>query len=218
MQRSSGHATPKYAALVYYFVLKHHRSFLWAPLICLKTDPTKEFSFHKFHPSLQKFYQPEKMGSSQERRLEVQPTSWQMLSQTLTPPISFSKSPIAFPQIIYFPLSSLHSPSLPLLRQYVVVQSLSCVWPFAIPWTAARQTSLSLTVSRSLPEFMSIVSVMPSSCLILQYSLLLRPSIFPTNLGLRDFPGGPVVKNLPANAGATGSILGSGRSHMLQGN
>ena len=133
MKRSSGHATPKYAALVYYFVLKPHRSFLWAPLICLKTDPKKEFQFHKFHPSLQKFYQPEKMGSSQERRIEVQPTSWQTLSQTLTPPTSFSKSPIAFPQIIYFPLSSLHSPSLPLLIQYVVVHLLSCVWPFAIP-------------------------------------------------------------------------------------
>ena len=30
-----------------------------------------------------------------------------------------------------------------------------------------------------------------------------------------DFPGGPVVKNLPANAGDTGSIPGPGRSHML---
>ena len=32
-----------------------------------------------------------------------------------------------------------------------------------------------------------------------------------------DFPGGTVVKNLPANAGDTGSIPGPGRSHMLQG-
>ena len=29
----------------------------------------------------------------------------------------------------------------------------------------------------------------------------------------RDFPGGPVVKNPPANAGDTGSIPGLGRSH-----
>ena len=29
-----------------------------------------------------------------------------------------------------------------------------------------------------------------------------------------DFPGGTVVKNLPANAGDTGSIPGLGRSHM----
>ena len=32
------------------------------------------------------------------------------------------------------------------------------------------------------------------------------------------FPGGAVVKNLPANAGDKGSSLGPGRSHMLQSN
>ena len=32
------------------------------------------------------------------------------------------------------------------------------------------------------------------------------------------FPGGPVVKNLSANAGNMGSIPGLGRSHMPQGN
>ena len=31
------------------------------------------------------------------------------------------------------------------------------------------------------------------------------------------FPGGPVVKNPPCNAGDTGSISGLGRSYMLQG-
>ena len=30
----------------------------------------------------------------------------------------------------------------------------------------------------------------------------------------RDFPGGAVVKNPPANAGTTGSSPGPGRSHM----
>ena len=34
----------------------------------------------------------------------------------------------------------------------------------------------------------------------------------------RDFPGGTVVKNLPANAGDTGSSPGPGRSHMPWGN
>ena len=34
----------------------------------------------------------------------------------------------------------------------------------------------------------------------------------------QDFPGGPVVKNLPANAGDMGSIPGPGRLHMLRGN
>ena len=35
---------------------------------------------------------------------------------------------------------------------------------------------------------------------------------------LRDFPGGPVFKNSPADAGDTGLIPGPGRSHMLQSN
>ena len=35
---------------------------------------------------------------------------------------------------------------------------------------------------------------------------------------LRDFPGGAVVKNLPANAGNTGLIPGLGRSHMPRSN
>ena len=34
----------------------------------------------------------------------------------------------------------------------------------------------------------------------------------------RDFPGGTVVKSLPANTGDTGSIPGPGRSHMRQSN
>ena len=37
------------------------------------------------------------------------------------------------------------------------VQSLSRVWLLVTPWTAARQASLSLTNSRSLPNLMSIV-------------------------------------------------------------
>ena len=32
-----------------------------------------------------------------------------------------------------------------------------------------------------------------------------------------DFPGGPVVKNLPANAGDTDSIPGPGRFHVPEG-
>ena len=35
---------------------------------------------------------------------------------------------------------------------------------------------------------------------------------------IEGFPGGPMVKNPPANAGDTGSIPGLGRSPMLQGN
>ena len=58
-----------------------------------------------------------------------------------------------------------------------VVQSLSRVRLFATPWTAARQAYLSFTASQSLPEFMSIESVMPSNFLIFCHPLLLL-SIF----------------------------------------
>ena len=47
-----------------------------------------------------------------------------------------------------------------------------------IPWTAALQTFLSITNSRSLLKLMSIKSVMPSNHLILCCPLLLPPSIF----------------------------------------
>ena len=60
------------------------------------------------------------------------------------------------------------------------VQSLSCVWLFATPRTAARQASLSITSSQSLLKLMPIMSVMPSNHLILCLPLLLLPSIFPS--------------------------------------
>ena len=47
------------------------------------------------------------------------------------------------------------------------VQSLSCVWLFVTPWTAARQASLSITSSWSLRKLTSIESVMTSNLLIL---------------------------------------------------
>ena len=63
-------------------------------------------------------------------------------------------------------------------------------------WTAAPQASLSLTISRSLPKFMSIASVMPPSHLILWRPLL--PSIFPS---IRDFSsesaGPPISRSHP---------------------
>ena len=61
----------------------------------------------------------------------------------------------------------------------VVVQLLSCVRLFATPWIAAHQPLLSFTISWSLLKLMSIESVMPSHHLILCYTLLLLPSIFP---------------------------------------
>ena len=64
--------------------------------------------------------------------------------------------------------------------QFSSFQLLSHVWPFATPWTAACQASLSITNSRSLLKLMSIESVMPFDHLILCHPLLLLPSNFPS--------------------------------------
>ena len=63
------------------------------------------------------------------------------------------------------------------------VQSLSHVQLFVTPWTAARQVSLSITNAWNLPKFMSILSVMPSSHLILCRPLLLMSPIPPNIRG-----------------------------------
>ena len=60
-----------------------------------------------------------------------------------------------------------------------VVQSLSRVQLFAIPWTTACQASLSFTISWSLLILMSFESVILSDHLILGHLLLFLPSIFP---------------------------------------
>ena len=62
----------------------------------------------------------------------------------------------------------------------VVVQLPSRVWLFTTPWTIAYQASLSLTISQSLPKFISIESVIPFNHLTLCHPLLLLPSIFPS--------------------------------------
>ena len=62
--------------------------------------------------------------------------------------------------------------------QFTSVQSLSRMWLFAAPWTAANQASLSITSSQSLLKLMSIELVMPSNSLILCCTLLLPHSVF----------------------------------------
>ena len=71
-------------------------------------------------------------------------------------------------QAFNFDNSSVHFSSL---------QSLSRVQLFVTPWIAARQASLSITNSRSLPKLMFIESVISSSHLILCHPLLLLPLI-----------------------------------------
>ena len=83
--------------------------------------------------------------------------------------------------------------------QFISVQSLSRVRLFATPWTAARQASLSITNSWSLPKLMSIESVMPSSHLILCHLLLLLPPIPPS---IRVFSNESCVGNLISGSSA----------------
>ena len=61
-----------------------------------------------------------------------------------------------------------------------LIQSLSPVWLFVTPWTAASQASLSITNSRSSLKLTSIESVMPSNHLVLSHPLILLPSVFPS--------------------------------------
>ena len=80
-------------------------------------------------------------------------------------------------------LSFLYSPTLTSIHDHwknhsPCWKSLSGVQLFVTPWTAARHSSLSLTIFWSFPKFMS--SVMPSNHLILCCPLLLLPSIFPS--------------------------------------
>ena len=74
--------------------------------------------------------------------------------------------------------------------ELAVVQSLSRVWLFATPWTAALQASLSFTIFQSLFKLMSVESMMPSNHLILCCPLFLLPSIFPS---IRVFPNESVL-------------------------
>ena len=77
------------------------------------------------------------------------------------------------------PVIICHLDSLPVTDEkpitFVVAQSLSPVWLFVTPRTAACQASLSLTISWSLPKFICSESVMPSNHPVLCHSLLLLP-------------------------------------------
>ena len=73
---------------------------------------------------------------------------------------------------------------MPVVLVIIVVQSLSRVWLFVTPWTAACKASLSFTVSQNLLKLLSIELVTPSNRLILCHPLLLLPSIFPS---IREF-------------------------------
>ena len=85
---------------------------------------------------------------------------------------------------------------------FVVVQSLRLVQLFATTWTAARQASLSITISWSLPKFMSIESVIPSS-----HHPLLPSFPFAFNLSAASFPVSQLFTSGGQSIGASASVL-----------
>ena len=97
----------------------------------------------------------------------------------------------------------------PLLTTVVVFQSLSHVWLFVTPWTAAYQDSLSFTISRNLLKLMSIESVMPSNHLILWHPFILLPSIFPS---IRVFSS---ESALHKSIGTLGQSIGASASALV---
>ena len=94
-----------------------------------------------------------------------------------------------------------------------VVQSLSRVWVFETPWTIARQTPLSSTVSWSLLKFMSIESVMLSNHLILHCLLLFF--YFPSFLASGSFVISRLFTSSGQSIGASARSLGN---QYLEGN
>ena len=98
--------------------------------------------------------------------------------------------------------------------------------PTATPWTVAYQAPPSMGFSRQeywsglpLPSAGDLPSpeIEPGSPALQADSLPSEPSgkpyhwqWLPSILRMRDFPDGQVVKNLPSNAGDTGSISGLG--------
>ena len=75
----------------------------------------------------------------------------------------------------------------PMLDEYLLLLfSHSVVSDSAIPWTAARQASLSFTISWSLLKFMSVELVMPPNHHIVCRPLLLLPSIFSSIFSIKS--------------------------------
>ena len=76
---------------------------------------------------------------------------------------------------------SLQLPWMLLFFFFSSVHSLSCVWLFVTPRTAAHQASLSITNSQSLLKLMPIELMMPSNHLILCHPLLLLLQFSPAS-------------------------------------
>ena len=84
----------------------------------------------------------------------------------------------------------------------VVVQSLSCVWLSATPWTIVCQASLSFTISQNLLKLMSIESVTPFNHLILWCPFSSCPQSFPSS---GSFPENQLFASGGQSIGASAS-------------
>ena len=91
-----------------------------------------------------------------------------------------------------------------IIYRVVVIQSPSHVWLFMTPWTATHQSSLSLTISKSLLKFKSIEWVMPPNNVILCCPFLFLPSIFPAS---GSFPMSQLFASGVQSIGASASAL-----------
>ena len=129
-----------------------------------------------------------------------------LLIPDLTPDILcvFESKCVGFPGDLYT-CPSLRSTAL--RGSFSLVQSLLCVRPFVIPWTAERQASLSIINSQSLLQLMSIESVIPSNCLILWHLLLFPLQFFPAS---RSFPKGQFL-------GSSGQSIGVSFFYFILG-
>ena len=102
----------------------------------------------------------------------------------------------------------------------VVVQLVSCVPLFETLWTAARQASLSFTISRSLLQLISTESVMPSNHRVLCCPFLFLPSIFPSSGLAKTFVGVfyNILQKIQMNflASPVNTFFGKGNGNPLQ--
>ena len=119
--------------------------------------------------------------------LSITSSNWRFLwnwSQKSKVEIPFLLLPNLWVWIIEFPCSQSPLQSESVFAspdQFSSVQLLSRVRVFATPWTTARQVSLSITNSQSLPKLMSIESMMPSNHFIFCFPILLCLQSFPTS-------------------------------------
>ena len=86
--------------------------------------------------------------------------------------------------LLYQRMNELHNWLIFFIHTYIAVvvfQLLKHFWLFTTPWTAARQASLSLIISQTLPKFMSIELMRPSNRLIFCHTLILCLQSFPSS-------------------------------------